>query len=50
MRYLLETCATVDEARDAIDRASFYYCLVPCHYIIGDRNGDSFIFGVLVRP
>jgi len=43
-RYLLESCASVEEAREALDSRLFYYMLLPCHYIIGDRSGDSFIW------
>ena len=43
-RYLLESCADVEEARQALASIDFYYALVACHYIIGDRNGDSFVW------
>jgi hypothetical protein len=44
MRLLLDTCATAAEARDALLAVRQYYALVPCHYLIADRFGDSFIF------
>jgi len=44
MRYLLDTCATVEEAEAALLLVSQYYQLVPCHYIIGDRQGNSFVY------
>ncbi len=43
-RYLLETCANVEEARQALASIDFYYALVACHYIIGDRDGNSFVW------
>lgn len=44
LRYLLDTCATVDEAKDALLMVKQYYQLVPCHYMIGDRHGNSFVY------
>lgn len=44
MRLLLDTCATAAEARDALLAVKQYYALVPCHYLIADRFGDSFIY------
>ena len=44
MRLLLDTCATVAEARDALLAVKQFYALVPCHYLIADRAGDSFIY------
>ena len=43
-RYLLETCATADEARAALTEAKLYWHQVPCHYLIADAAGDSFIW------
>lgn len=43
-RYVLETCANVEEARKALQSVEFYYAIVPCHYIIGDRDGNSFVW------
>lgn len=43
-RYLLDTCATAEEAREALASIELYYFLLPCHYIVGDRYGDSFIW------
>ncbi len=43
-RYVLDTCRTADEAREALAAIDFYYMLVPCHYIIGDRDGHSFVW------
>lgn len=44
LRYLLDTCASVDEAKDALLMVKQYYHLVPCHYMIGDRHGNSFVY------
>jgi len=43
-RFLLDTCATVDEAKSALMAARQYYGFIPSHYIIGDRSGRSFIW------
>lgn len=44
MRFLLDNCKNVQEAKKALLSLKHYYIFVPCHYIIGDRNGESFIF------
>jgi len=44
IRYLLETCADVDEAKDALLQVKQYYSFVPCHYIIADANGRAFLW------
>jgi len=44
MRYLLDNCKNVEEAKEALLFLKHYYCFIPCHYIIGDRSGKSFIF------
>lgn len=43
-RYLLETCANVEEAKDALLELRQYYAFVPCHYIVGDRTGAAFVY------
>ncbi|MHC5212674.1 MAG: carcinine hydrolase/isopenicillin-N N-acyltransferase family protein [Planctomycetota bacterium] len=43
-RWLLETCATVEEARSALEDVTYYYALVPCHYLVGDRSGRSLVW------
>ena len=43
-RFLLDTCTTVDEAKAALMATKQYYSFIPCHYIIGDRSGRSFIW------
>lgn len=44
MRYLLDTCATAAGAQEALLLIRQYYQLVPCHYIVGDRHGNSFVY------
>jgi hypothetical protein len=44
MRFLLDTCATAAEAKEALLTVKQYYFLVPCHYIVADRDGNSFIY------
>ncbi len=44
MRFLLDTCATTDEAKEALLTVKQYYAFVPCHYIVADRAGNSFIY------
>jgi hypothetical protein len=43
-RFLLETCATVDDAAQALRLAKQYYVFVPCHYLVADRSGRSFVW------
>jgi hypothetical protein len=42
VRYLLDTCATVDEAQQALLLAKHYYFFTPCHFVVADRTGRSF--------
>ncbi len=44
MRYLLDNCKNVEEAKEAMLTLKHYYSFIPCHYIVGDRSGKSFIF------
>lgn len=43
-RYVLDTCATADEAKDALRLAKHYYIGLPCHYMIADRKGNGFVW------
>ena len=43
-RHLLETCADVEEAKAALLEAKLYYTSIPCHYLIADRHGRSFVW------
>lgn len=44
LRYLLDTCATTEEAKEALLSAKQYYEFIPCHYIVADRNGKAFVW------
>ena len=44
LRLLLDTCATVEEAKRALQATKQYYQYVPVHYLIADRNGDAFVW------
>ena len=44
VRYLLDTCADIEDAKAALQKAELYFRLIPCHYIIADRQGRSFIW------
>jgi hypothetical protein len=44
VRYLLETCRDVDEAKHALLMAKQYYIFVPCHFLVADRSGRSFVW------
>lgn len=44
IRYLLDTCATVQEAQHALLLAKQYYFFVPCHFLVADRTGRSFVW------
>ena len=43
-RFLLETCSTVEEAKDALLSTRQYYSFIPCHYLVADAHGKSFVF------
>lgn len=44
VRYLLDTCATVDEAKEALLLAKHYYFFTPCHFVVADRTGAGFVW------
>jgi predicted choloylglycine hydrolase len=44
VRYLLDTCATVAEAKQALLVAKHYYFFTPCHFVVADRSGESFVW------
>jgi predicted choloylglycine hydrolase len=44
MRYLLDNCKNVEEAKEALLSLKHYYCFLACHYIVGDKTGRSFIY------
>jgi penicillin V acylase-like amidase (Ntn superfamily) len=44
MRYLLDNCRDVPEAKAALLSLKHFYFFIPCHYIVGDSSGRSFVF------
>jgi Acyl-coenzyme A:6-aminopenicillanic acid acyl-transferase len=44
VRMLLDTCATADEAKQALLMTKQYYEFIPCHYLIADRHGKAFVW------
>ena len=44
LRLLLDTCATVDDAKQTLRATKQYYQYVPVHYLIADRNGNAFVW------
>ena len=44
VRYLLDTCATAEEAKQALLLAKHYYFFTPCHFMIADRSGAAFVW------
>lgn len=44
VRFLLDTCGTVDEARRALADAQLYTSWLPCHYLVADAEGRSFVY------
>jgi hypothetical protein len=44
VRYLLDRCATVEEAAEALLIAKHYYFFTPCHFVVADRTGASFVW------
>jgi hypothetical protein len=43
-RMLLDTCASVEEAKEALLVTKQQYAVVPVHYLIADRHGKSFVW------
>ncbi len=44
LRFLLDTCANVDEAKQALLLTKQYRHVIPAHHIIADRFGNSFVW------
>jgi hypothetical protein len=44
MRLLLDTCATAEEAKEALLLTKQYYEFLPVHYIVADRHGNAFVW------
>jgi hypothetical protein len=43
-RMLLDTCANVEEAKEALLMTKQQYGFIPVHYIVSDRHGKSFVW------
>jgi hypothetical protein len=43
-RMLLDTCATVAQAKEALLQTKHYYEFLPVHYLIADRFGNAFVW------
>jgi len=43
-RLLLDTCATADEAKRKLLMTKTYAFMIPCHFLIADRDGNSFVW------
>ncbi len=44
VRYLLDTCASAEEAKEALLLAKHYYFFTPCHFMVADRSGAAFVW------
>jgi hypothetical protein len=44
LRMLLDTCADVEQAREALLLTKQYYYASPCHYLVADRHGKAFVW------
>ncbi len=44
--YLLDRCANAKEARKALETLAFSYSFTPCHYMVCDASGDSFVWEI----
>jgi hypothetical protein len=43
-RYLLDTCATAAQAKEALLTTKQYSEWIRCHYLVADRHGNAFIW------
>jgi Acyl-coenzyme A:6-aminopenicillanic acid acyl-transferase len=43
-RYVLETCATAEQALEAVRVARHYYLFHPEHFVVADRSGRAFVY------
>jgi hypothetical protein len=44
VRMLLDTCANVAEAKEALLTTKQYYEFIPVHYLVADRHGQAFVW------
>lgn len=45
-RFVLDRCASAKEARKLLQAVPYHYSFVPCHYMICDVSGDSFVWEI----
>jgi hypothetical protein len=50
LRFLLERAGTTAEARCLLDALPQYTMWVPCHFMVADASGDSFLWSNDVAP
>ncbi len=44
LRMLLDTCATAEEAKEALLMTKQQYSFIPVHYLVADRHGKGFVW------
>jgi hypothetical protein len=44
LRFLLDTCASAAEAKEALLLTKQYYEFIPVHYLVADRHGNAFVW------
>lgn len=44
VQFLLDSCKTVDEAKELLLCNKHFYLLLPTHFLIADKNGNSFVW------
>jgi hypothetical protein len=44
LRYLLDTCASAEEAKETLLLTKQYYEFVSVHYLVADRHGKAFVW------
>jgi hypothetical protein len=45
-RFVLDRCATARQARSLLQSVPYHYSFTPCHYMICDASGDSFVWEI----
>ncbi len=45
-RFVLDRCATAEQARNLLRTAPYHYSFTSCHYMICDASGDSFVWEI----
>ncbi len=44
VQFLLDNCKTVDDAKELLLYNKHFYMLLPTHFLIADKNGNSFVW------